>query len=212
MSSPAEKRAAERIPFQSRVKVMSKGRMIAYSLAINISLGGILLTAGQVLPVGSRCEVSILPEAKGQGLVLAAGTVVRSDTAGTAIQFLNTLGKESLQSLVMHGDLNPAGSFFQAYLAHFKVGQSENLADCEKLLGVSKRTYRAVFWTTFSSCIPLAVLPVWLLRESIPAIPIWSKILLSFLYGGLWLMIIQPSIDLTAFRFLRARKPSRSRS
>lgn len=213
MGSPAEKRASERVPFQSRVKVMNKGRLVAYTLAINLSMGGILLHAGQMLPVGSRCEVSIFPsETKGQGLVLAEGTVVRSDTAGTAIQFASTLATESFRSLIMQDDMNPAGSLLKAYRAHFKVGQSEDLADCEKLLGVSKRTYRTVFWTSFTSCIPLATLPVWLLRESIPAIPIWSKILLSFLYGAVWLLIIQPSIDLTAFRFLRIRKPVRTRS
>ena len=73
------------------------------------------------------------------------------------------------------------------------------------LLGVSKGTLRTVFLTTFSTCIPAAILPVWLYRAAIPAIPGWEKVLLSFAYGAVWLGLIQPTVDVLVLRMLRTR-------
>ena len=77
--------------------------------------------------------------------------------------------------------------------------------DCEALLGVSKGTLRTVFLTTFSICIPVAVLPVWLYRAAIPAIPLWEKVVLSFAYGAVWLGLIQPTLDVLVLWVLRKR-------
>lgn len=207
MSSPVDQRASERVPVKSRVKVMAKGRMIAYGIALNVSMGGVLLDASPELPVGSKCELAIFPSEKDSKVrVLTEGIVVRTGAGGTAVKFLNALETERYRILVGLAELKTGNSILEAYRAYFRVGQSEGLADCEKLLGVSKRTYRTVFYSTFSACIPLATLPVWLLRESIPPAPIWAKIALSFVYAGIWLLVIQPTLDLTTFRILRARK------
>lgn len=213
MSSPADQRTSERVAIKSRVKVMSKGRMIAYSLAINLNMGGVLLGAGPALPLGSRCELALFPPEKdGQERILAEGTVVRIDARGTAVQFLGTLGEESYQMLLGQGRMSPVKSVVNAYRDYFRVGQSRDLEDCERLLGVSKRTFRTVFYSTFFTCIPLAVLPVWLFQSSIPPIPAWGKIVSSFAYGAVWLLVIQPTLDVATFSLLRTRKQSGSRA
>lgn len=207
MSTSVEQRTSERIPTKNRVKVVVQGKMVAYSLAVNLSLGGVLLAAAPPLPLGSRCDLALFtPGIQGGQGILAQGTVVRSDAQGTAIQFLEALPPESFRVLARQTAMDTGRSILNAYRDYFRVGQSEGLADCEKLLGVSKHTYRKVFITTFSACIPLAILPVWLLRESIPAAPVWAKISAAFVYGAAWLLLIQPTIDLTAFRFLRQRQ------
>ncbi len=207
MSNPAEQRTSERIPTRNRVKVIAQGKLVAYSLAVNLSLGGVLLDAAPVLPVGSRCELALFTSgthaARG---ILTAGTVVRSDAQGTAIQFLETLAPGNFQALARQSEMSRLRSIFNAYGAYYRVGQSDRYADCERLLGVSKRTYRTVFLTSFSACIPLAILPVWLLKDSLPPAPVWAKISAAFLYGATWLLLIQPTIDLTAFRFLRQKQ------
>ncbi len=206
MSPSIEQRTSERIPARNRVKILVQGRMVAYTMAINLSLGGVLVAAAPPLPLGSRCELALFTAQNGQGRgILTEGTVVRSDSQGTAIQFLQALPPESFRVLARQTAMNTTRSILNAYRDYFRVGQSEGLADCEKLLGVSKRTYRTVFITTFSTCIPMAILPVWLLRESIPAAPVWAKIAAAFAYGAVWLLLVQPTIDLTAFRVLRQK-------
>jgi len=207
MTTPIEQRTSERIPTQNRVRVIAQGKLVAYSLAVNLSLGGVLLDAAPVLPVGCRCELALFPSETqaGQG-ILTAGTVVRSDTQGTAIQFIESLAPGSFQALARQTEMSTGRSILNAYRAYFRVGQSDRYADCEKLLGVSKRTYRTVFFTTFSTCIPLAILPVWLLKDSLPPAPVWAKISAAFLYGAAWLLLIQPAIDLAAFRILKRKQ------
>lgn len=207
MSPRSDHRTSERIPIRNRVKVMAKGRMVAYTLAINISMGGVLLDAGPSLPVGSRCELAIFNTgAASSARIMAEGVVVRTEANRTAVQFLESLPQESLRALTDRTRLSTWHSVIGAYSDYFRAGQSESLDACERLLGVSRSTYRAVFYTSFATCIPLAILPVWLLRASIPPAPVWAKIALCFLYGGVWLLLIQPTIDLTAFRLIRARK------
>ena len=133
----------------------------------------------------------------------------REDLEGTAVQFLNTIDQTRFYSL-FQPVTGLQGSILANYRAYFRVSRNQDLADCEKLLGVSKRTFRTTFYVSFVSCISLAVFSVWLFRDSIPAVPNWVKVLFSFGYGALWLIIIQPTIDLTAFHFLRQRSSSRS--
>lgn len=206
MSPSIEQRTSERVPTKNRVKILAQGKMVAYTLAVNLSLGGVLVADAPPLPLGSRCELALFTSDNGHGRgILAEGTVVRSDAQGTAIQFLQALPPESFRVLARQAATNTGRSILNAYRDYFRVGQSEGLADCEKLLGVSKRTYRTVFITTFSTCIPMAILPVWLLRESIPAAPAWAKIAAAFAYGAVWLLLIQPTLDLTTFRILRQK-------
>ncbi len=211
MNLPNDLRASERIPIEHRVKVVPRGRTAALAFAVNISLGGMLLGAGAApLPVGTSCDVAILvPGSKLGQAIKATGTVVRSDAKGTAIRFGQTLDPKVVQTVVRTGGSWRNLSLVRAYEDYFQVSQSEDRTDCEALLGVSKGTLRTVFLTTFSTCIPAAILPVWLYRAAIPAIPTWEKVLLSFAYGAVWLGIIQPTLDVLVLRVLRTR-PART--
>jgi hypothetical protein len=207
MNSATDLRASERIPIAHRVKVVPKGRMAALAVAVNISLGGMLLSAAPALPVGSSCDVSILVPGSGMGeTIRATGTVVRSDAHGTAIRFAQDLRPEVVRTVTQaHGSWRTL-PILRAYADYFQVSHSEDKTDCEALLGVSKSTLRTVFLTTYSICIPTAILPVWLYRAAIPAIPSWEKIALSFAYGAIWLGLIQPTVDVLVLRLLRSRK------
>jgi hypothetical protein len=211
MSPGAEQRSSERIPIGHRVKVVPKGRSAALALAVNISLGGMLLGAAPVLPVGTNCQVSILvPGADlGQSITTLA-TVVRSDAHGTALRFAEDLRPEIVQNVaLLQGSWRNLPGI-RAYMDYFQVSRSQDGTDCEALLGVGKGTLRNVFLSTYSICIPAAILPVWLYRAAIPGLPSWEKIALSFAYGAVWLGLIQPTLDvliLRMMRTLRARVP-----
>jgi hypothetical protein len=205
MGTTADHRIYQRIPFTQKVKVVAMGRVVAYAVAINIGLGGVLLSAAP-LAVGSQCRLTIpVPDGEGIKRILTEGTVVRSDAGGTAVQFAKALESDSFAYLFRESSRISFGSILSGYQAYFRVSRNQDLADCERLLGVSKRTFRTSFYISFFSCISLAVLSVWLLRNSIPAAPNWVKVMFSFFYGAIWLTIIQPAIDLTVFRILRHR-------
>jgi hypothetical protein len=104
MTQPAltlpEGRQYRRIPIAYQVKVIADDRIIVYSKAVNLSLGGILVNGPDQLPVGSHCGVAILlVEGEPGRRVVARGTVVRADQQGMAIAFSKTLDPESEKSL-----------------------------------------------------------------------------------------------------------------
>jgi heme/copper-type cytochrome/quinol oxidase subunit 4 len=207
MSSSRDQRTFERIPFNKKVKVVSIGRVAAYAMVVNIGMGGVLLQSAAPLPVGSQCQVAIpMPGGEGIRHLMTEGTVVRSDAGGTAVKFAQTIDPSSFDTLIRRIADAAHTSILASYKAYYQVTRNQNLADCEKLLGVSKRTYQTTFCITFLSCISLAILPVWLYQSSIPAFSNWVKVALSFGYGAIWLALIQPTIDLTAFHFLRQRR------
>lgn len=206
MSLSKNERVFERIPYHQKVKVVSVGRLVAYAMAINVGMGGVLLSASPSLPLGSQCRVTLpVPGGEGPQRVEAEGTVVRNDDGGTAIRFTRALESTNFGTLKPKSWLS-LSPLFSAYQNYFKVSRNQDLAECERLLGVSKRTFRTTFYITFASCITLAILPVWLFRSSIPPYPNWVKIVLSFFYGAVWLAVIQPTLDLAVFRFLRHRQ------
>jgi hypothetical protein len=181
--------------------------MAACAMAVNISLGGLQLGAAPTLPIGTSCDISILlPGSALKQAVRATGTVVRSDTHGTAIRFAQALNPEVIQAVTRTSRTWTSLSFIQAYSDYFQVSRSEDHTDCEALLGVSKGTLRTVFLSTFSTMIPLAILPVWLYRAAIPGIPNWEKVAISFLYGAVWIGLLQPTTDVLILRFLRRRR------
>lgn len=213
MSPHSDQRTFERIPFTQKVKVVSAGRMVAYAMVINIGMGGILLGSTSPLPVGSSCKVAIpVPSAEGLKRIVAEGMVVRADDGGTAVQFSKAIEPSRFNTLFQEATAPSLRSPLASYLAYFQVSRSQDLANCEKLLGVSKKAFRTTFYITFSSCISLAILPVWIYRALIPAYPNWVKVVLCFGYGIIWLALIQPFLDLTVFHFLKARQSSRSRA
>jgi PilZ domain len=209
VSLPIDLRSAIRIPIRHRVKVVPRGRTAALAVAANVSLGGMLLgAAGPPLPVGTRCEVAILvPGAALDQAVRAAGTVVRTDAQGTAIRFARSLQSEAFQAMVRPGVPWLDLPLVRAYVDYFQVSQSRDGTNCEALLGVSLGTLRKVFLATFSVCILAAILPVWLYRTAIPAMPAWEKVAFSFAYGLAWLGLVQPSVDLAVLGILRSRRP-----
>jgi hypothetical protein len=176
-------------------------------LAINISMGGLLLGAAPSLPVGSACRVSISLSGNGIGRqVSARGTVIRSDDTGTAIRFERAFDEALCAKIVSRQSAGLGRSLLSAYLTYFAVSQAKDHAGCETLLGVSKSTFRHVFLTTFSSCIVLAVVPVWLLRHDLLPMANWIKVSISFFYALLWIALLQPMTDLIVLKYLKNKK------
>jgi hypothetical protein len=213
MGSSTEQRACERIAIGHRVKVVPKGHMAACAMAVNISLGGLLLGAAPALPIGTNCEVAILLPGAGLGQAIkVTGTVVRSDANGTAIRFAQVL-KPGVIDVVTQVPMSWASlPLIQAYSDYFQVSRSEDHTDCEALLGVSKGTLRTVFLSTFTTAIPLAILPVWLYRAAIPGIPNWEKVAFSFFYAAVWIALLQPTADVLILKFLRRRRAASAAS
>jgi hypothetical protein len=100
MATPPEKRQFRRVPISYQVKLVSEDQIIAYSSAIDLSMSGIMVGGGELLPEGSDCGVAIL---MADGLagwrVVARGTVVRSDERGMAISFSKALDPDSEEAL-----------------------------------------------------------------------------------------------------------------
>jgi hypothetical protein len=95
-------RAFPRVPIGYRVKVVTKDRMIGYSQALNVSMGGILLQGEPPLQVGIRVGVAIfLADGEGGSRIVTHGTVVRSDAQGNAIQFAPDMEEGHIQALAL---------------------------------------------------------------------------------------------------------------
>ena len=100
MTSFANHRAFPRVPVGYRVKLVTSDRLIGYSHALNLSLGGILLEKEPPLQVGSRVGVAIfLTDGEGDRRIVTQGTVVRSDARGNAIQFSDGMEDRHLKAL-----------------------------------------------------------------------------------------------------------------
>ena len=96
----SEDRHYRRIPIGYQVKLVSQDHIIAYARAVNLSMGGILLSGPVVLPIGSHCGVAILlADADAGRRVVARGIVVRADGQGMAIAFSKALDQESEETL-----------------------------------------------------------------------------------------------------------------
>jgi len=204
MNMPSDLRASERIPIKTKVHVATKGKMALIALATNISMGGVFLSAAPNLPVGSSCSLSIFPSDKQDGTkIQIKGVVVRSDANGTAVKFSNSLDKSVYESFTKNTPVGFGRSLIDSYFAYYRVCQSKNHEGCEELFGVNRRTFNTVFLSTFCTCIPLAILPVWALKTGLPSAPNWVMIAASFGYATVWLGVIQPTIDLSVFRIIR---------
>lgn len=100
MTIAHNQRTAPRVPIGYRIKVVTDDEMVAFSSALNISAGGLLLAPLPSLPVGGRCGVVIfLLDGELGRRVVAKGTIIRSDAFGTAIQFQKGLNPESMEAL-----------------------------------------------------------------------------------------------------------------
>lgn len=146
-----------------------------------------------------------VPEGCSLDPIKATGRIVRSDVAGTAIQFSKPLEQGTFEAITRGPGILARIPLLKAYADYFRVSRSPNYQNSETLLGVNRQTFRTVFLTSFFTCIFAAILPVWLLRHSLIDLPIWSRIVGSFAYGADWLGAIQPTVDILAFRLLRHR-------
>jgi hypothetical protein len=204
MVDTRDNRTAKRVPLQTPVDLRIRGRSAASGRAVNISMGGLLLAPGGLLPVGSACEVAIsLPAGSGRGVVVAEGTVLRSGEDGTAIRFMRDLGEMALDVLVGPSGLRPGQSWLDYYLAYFQVGQGRAGIDCRQTFGVSRRTFRRVSAVSFFVCIACALLVAWLCRSWIAGLPAWAQVGGALVYGVAWLLALQPAVDLAVIWLLR---------
>jgi len=206
MSTSDDSRTCGRIPIAKPVQVVSKGRAASYALAINIGLGGLLLSASPALPVGSQCKLAIPPADDSRGdRLLVEGTVIRNDSHGMAVQFARQLENSTFEAIAKPEPPSLMGSLVISYLNYFQVSQHKEFEGSQQLLGVSPGTFRTVFLSSFLTCIPLAIIPVWMIKDSILLIPNWVKILLSFGYATIWFALIQPLVDLMVFKIIKKR-------
>lgn len=207
MNRASELRTSRRVPFTKQVKVLGVGKAVICVLAVNISMGGVLLSASSPLPVGVHCKLEIpATKVKGGEKLQVEGTVVRSDVNGTAIQFATPLENRMLESVSTAGSSHFGARIARTYLNYFKVSQDKEHRGSWELLGVSPSTFKTVFMTSFLTCIPLAVAPVWVVKNSLPLVSNAMKVAAALGYVAIWFVLIQPIIDLTAFWIIRHRK------
>jgi hypothetical protein len=212
MTRSSQARAAKRIPIGNWVNVLFRGQVVLAALASNISPGGLALNAADALPLGSPCEVAIfLHKGENGERYVTQGTVVRNGEEGLAIRFAHVLDSKALAVIAKSTLLPKKTLWFKSYRDYFRVSQSRSEGECRRTFGISRRRFHVLTTTSFLSCIPASLLPVWLLREHLPAVSTLAKIGLSFLYGAIWLLLLQPLVDLTLIRLLR-RASIRSRT
>lgn len=204
MGIARDNRTGKRVPLQTPVDLRIQGRSAASGRAVNISMGGLLLIPGGLLPVGSACEVAIsMPAGSGRGVVVAEGTVVRSGETGTAIRFIRALGEMALHVLAGSSGLRPGLTWLDYYLAYFQVGQGQAGIDCRQTFGISHRTFRRVTAVSFFGCIACALLVAWLFRSWAAGLSAWAKVAGALVYGVAWLLALQPAVDLAVIWLLR---------
>ncbi|MBI4913717.1 MAG: PilZ domain-containing protein [Acidobacteria bacterium] len=116
MNHNPNKRAYARIPVNYRVKVVTARDMVQYSLALNVSRGGILLAPQPALPLGAQVGVAIfLTDTGGDRRVVTRGIVLRSDGSGNAIRFIEDMDEASFEALArMVPTLDPCGEAAKA--------------------------------------------------------------------------------------------------
>jgi hypothetical protein len=203
MGITRDNRTAKRIPLATGVDLRVQGRSEASGRSVNLSMGGLFLTPGGLLPVGSACEVAIaLPAGSGRGIVVAEGTVVRSGNAGTAIRFMRSLGEKAFGVLAGSPPHRPDLSWLDRYQAYFRAGQGKAGVDFLETFGVSRRTFLRVSAVTFILCIACALLVAWLSRAWIVLLPAWAQVVGALVYGMAWLLVLQPAVDLAVIRLL----------
>ena len=206
-----EHREFKRTSINNWVQVRSDGRAVDRALAVNVSMGGLLLVPASPLPVGHPCDLAIsLADGHSGFAVVARGMVVRCGERETAFQFLNALDKSLYKKVVARRPAGAGQSLVDAYSHYFNVSRDERHTGSERWFGVSSSTFRNVTLATFLACIGLAIAPVWLWRHVLTPEPEWLKILLSFCYGWIWITAIQPSINLALFRTLKFNSENRS--
>ena len=204
MNGLDDHREFKRIAIDNRVQVRADGRAEAKALAVNVSMGGLLLVPGTPLPVGRACELAIsIPDDNDGFAVVAKGVVVRGGRGETAFRFLNTLDKSLYEKVVARHPAGLGQSLADAYAHYFSVSREAQYPGAERWFGVSDRTFRKVILSTFCVCLGLAAALAWLSRPLFPPGPDVLKIILSYGFGWAWVGALQPPVDLLILKALR---------
>ena len=137
---------------------------------------------------------------------MAQGTIMRSGENGMAIRFTETLESQALAVITAMAPSAPAASWPGLYWAYFRVGHGKDDWECRQVFGITFRTFSRLSTTTFLCSIPVALLPVWLLRSFLHPLPSSLALAAALAYGAIWLLGVQPFIDLAAIRVLVRRR------
>jgi len=196
-------RASKRIHIASPVEVATADREAQQrAVAVNVSMGGLLLCPTPSLAVGSACRLAFHPSGEDEAKdILVEGTVIRKGPQGAAIRFARQLDHRTFEAVAKPNGRTAGRSVLRHYQDYFRVSQQKDHASAEHLLHVSPHRFRSICLTTLLVSIPVATIPVWAVRDSISMVPVWLKVSLSFVYAAAWLFLIQPSVDLLIFRF-----------
>lgn len=204
MGFSTDNRIAKRYRLRTRVDLRTPGCSAAVGEVVNISMGGLFLMPGGLLPVGSRCELAIaLPAGNGKGIVETEGTVVRNEECGTAVRFIRGLGEMTLDILAGSPDFKSGISFPDYIRAYFKVGQGMAEFECLRTFGISRRTFHRITMATFPLCLMCALLLAWLGRHWIADLHDWARVAGALTYGAIWLLVVHPAVDLVVIRLWR---------
>jgi hypothetical protein len=123
-SRPSERREFIRIPFAAEVQINAEGKAIRSKKGINISMGGLHLSAVNAkLTPGARCRVVILLNTVDHGPALEAeGKVIRSEPGSLAIEFteLDLDSYHHLRRLILLNTDEPDKAE-QEFIAHWGI-------------------------------------------------------------------------------------------
>ena len=203
-------REFKRIAIDNRVQVRADGRAQAQALAVNVSMGGLLLAPGAPLQVGRPCELAISLSNGHEGFaVVAKGVVVRSGERETAFQFLNALDRSLYEKVVARHPAGLGQALADAYVHYFTVSRDEHHPGAERWFGVTGRTFRKVILATFCASLALAAGLAWLSRPLFPPGLDVLKIVLSYGFGWAWVGALLPPVDLAILGLLKMSREKR---
>jgi hypothetical protein len=121
---PMEKRGFIRVPFKTDVEVRVQGRSIRSQGGLNISMSGIRLSTGEVLPPPETpCQVTIMLGTSEEPVIIEAkGKTIRSQAGSLAVEFseLELDSYHHLQQLIINNADDPK-SAEQEFLAHWGI-------------------------------------------------------------------------------------------
>jgi len=123
-SRPSERREFIRIPFTAEVEINAEGRAIRSKKGINISMGGLHLSAVDAkLTPGALCRVVIILNTVDHGPTLeAGGKVIRSEPGSLTIEFteLDLDSYHHLRRLILLNAAEPDKAE-EEFIAHWGI-------------------------------------------------------------------------------------------
>lgn len=117
---PGNRREFMRVPFKTEVEVRARRNLIRSESGINISMRGLRMEYGGVLPIGTSCSASVILHASEERIAIeASGTVVRSEPGILAVEFsrLDPDSYAHLRQLIQYNAADPEKAE-QEFAAH----------------------------------------------------------------------------------------------